>query len=38
VQEYILASGKIEAERVFLAESQAGSVKNQGCRAYMQLK
>ncbi len=38
VREYILQSGKVEPERVFLVESQAGGFKSQGSRAYLQLK
>jgi hypothetical protein len=38
VREYILAGGKVEAERAFLAESQSDGLKNQGCRAYLRLK
>jgi hypothetical protein len=38
VREYILQSGKAEAERIFLTENQPGGVKNTGSRAYLQLK
>ncbi len=38
VREQILRSGKVEADRVFLVETQPGGVKMQGSRAYLQLK
>ena len=37
VRDYILQSGKVEPERVFLTESQSG-VKTQGSRAYLQFR
>jgi hypothetical protein len=38
VRDYISQSGKVEMERVFLAEPQAEGVKSQGSRAYLQLR
>jgi uncharacterized protein DUF748 len=38
VREYILQKGTVEADRIFLVESQPGGVKSQGNRAYLQLK
>jgi hypothetical protein len=38
VRQYILQTGKVEGERLFLVESQPGGVKSQGSRAYLQLK
>lgn len=38
VRDYLLQSGKVEAERLFLVDTQAGGVKNEGSRAYLQLK
>ncbi len=38
VREYILQTGKVEAARVFLAETGSGGVKSQGSRTYLQLR
>lgn len=38
VRAYILRTGKVEPERLFLAESQPGGVKTQGARTYLQLR
>ena len=38
VREYILKSGKVEAERLFLAETSSGGVKSEGSRVYLQLR
>jgi len=38
VREYVLQTGKVESERVFLTENQSGNVKANGSRAYLQLK
>jgi hypothetical protein len=38
VRDYLVQSGKVEAERVFLAEAQGGPTKAQGSRAYLQLR
>ncbi len=38
VREYILASGKVEPERLFLVEQQTSGPKSEGARAYLQLK
>jgi hypothetical protein len=38
VREYILKSGKVEAERLFLAENSSGGVKSEGSRVYLQLR
>ncbi len=38
VRAYILQSGKVEANRLFLAEIQPGNVKAQGSRVYLQLQ
>jgi hypothetical protein len=38
VRDYLLQSGKVEAERVSVVEIQPGAVKSQGSRAYLQLK
>ncbi len=38
VREYILQSGKVEAERLFLTEAKAGSMKTEGPRVYLQLQ
>ena len=38
VRDYILASGKVEAERLFLTESESGAVKSEGSRVYLQFR
>jgi hypothetical protein len=38
VREYILQSGKVEAERLFLTENKTGSLKTEGPRVYLQLQ
>ena len=38
VRAYLLQTGKVEADRVFLTETQPGGVKTQGSRAYLQLR
>lgn len=38
VREYILQSGKVETQRVFLTENQPGVVKTNGSRVYLQLQ
>ena len=38
VREYILQTGKVEAERIFLTEAQPGGVKTNGSRVYLQLR
>ena len=38
VREYILQSGKVEANRLFLAEKTAQGPKTQGCRVYLELR
>jgi hypothetical protein len=38
VREYILQGGKVEAERLFLTEAKAGSLKTEGPRVYLQLQ
>jgi flagellar motor protein MotB len=38
VREYLLQSGKVEAERLFLTEAKAGSMKTEGPRVYLQLQ
>ena len=38
VRAYILQTGKVEAARLFLAENQAGGVKANGSRAYLQFR
>jgi Domain of Unknown Function (DUF748) len=38
VRAYILASGKVEAARLFLTETQSGGVRSDGRRAYLQLR
>ncbi len=38
VREYVLQTGKVEAERIFLAEKPSGGFRNDGSRAYLQLK
>ncbi|HWC61687.1 MAG TPA: DUF748 domain-containing protein, partial [Verrucomicrobiae bacterium] len=38
VREYLLQSGKVQAERLFLTEAKAGSMKTEGPRVYLQLQ
>jgi hypothetical protein len=38
VREYLLQSGKVEPERLFLTENKTGSLKTTGPRVYLQLK
>jgi hypothetical protein len=38
VRAYILEGGKVEAERLFLTEAKAGSLKTEGPRVYLQLQ
>jgi len=38
VREYILQGGKVEAERLFLTEAKAGSLKTEGPRVYLELQ
>jgi hypothetical protein len=38
VRAYILQTGKVEAARLFLAESQTGGVRSDGSRAYLQFR
>jgi hypothetical protein len=38
VRTYILASGKVEAGRLFLAQSENGGLRQEGCRVYLQLE
>lgn len=38
VREYVLQSGKVEGERLFLTEAKAGSLKTEGARVYLQLQ
>jgi flagellar motor protein MotB len=38
VREYLIQNGKVEPERVFLAEPPAEGVKSQGSRAYLQFR
>ena len=38
VRAYILRTGKVEPERLFLTESQPGGAKTQGARTYLQLR
>ena len=38
VRAYILKTGKVEAARLFLAENQAGGVKTNGPRVYLQFR
>lgn len=38
VQAYILQTGKVEASRLFLKESQAGGLRNDGSRVYLQFR
>ncbi len=38
VRAYVLQTGKVEPERIFLTESQPGAVKTNGSKAFLQLK
>jgi hypothetical protein len=38
VREYIMQSGKVEGERLFLTEAKTGSLKTEGPRVYLQLQ
>jgi hypothetical protein len=38
VQTYILQTGKVEASRLFLKESQTGGLRNDGSRVYLQFR
>ncbi|MGP8055354.1 MAG: DUF748 domain-containing protein [Limisphaerales bacterium] len=38
VRAYLLQTGKVEAERLFLAENQTGGVKSDGSRVYLQFR
>jgi hypothetical protein len=38
VRAYIIQTGKVEATRLFLAESQTGGLRSDGSRAYLQLQ
>jgi hypothetical protein len=38
VHAYILASGKVEATQLFLAENQTGGVRSEGSRVYLQFQ
>jgi len=38
VRTYLLSTGKVEAERVFLTQSQTGGVRTDGSRAYLQFQ
>ena len=38
VRAYLLATGKVEAKRLFLAENQTGGVRSDGSRAYLQFR
>ncbi len=38
VRDYILATGKVDATRLFLSESETGGVRSDGSRAYLQLQ
>jgi hypothetical protein len=38
VREYLLQSGEVEGERLFLTEAKAGSLKTEGPRVYLQLQ
>jgi hypothetical protein len=38
VRAYLLATGKVEASRLFLAENQTGGVRSDGSRAYLQFR
>jgi len=38
VRAYLLQSGKVEAERLFITESQPGGVKTNGSKVFLQLQ
>ena len=38
VRDYILQTGKVEAERIFLTENQSGDLKTSGSKVLLQLK
>ena len=38
VRAYLLSHGKVEADRLFLAENQTGGVKSEGSRVYLQFQ
>ncbi len=38
VRAYILQTGQVEPERIFLTESQPGGVRTNGSKAFLQLK
>ncbi len=38
VRAYLLSPGKVEADRLFLAENQTGGVKSEGSRVYLQFQ
>jgi hypothetical protein len=38
VRAYILQTGKVEAERLFLTENQTGGVRSDGSRVYLQFR
>jgi len=38
VRAYLLQTGKVEADRLFLAENQTGGVKSEGSRVYLQFQ
>jgi hypothetical protein len=38
VREYLIQNGKLEPERVFLAENPSEGVKSEGSRAYLQFR
>jgi hypothetical protein len=38
VRAYLLSTGKVEADRLFLAENQTGGVKSEGSRVYLQFR
>ena len=38
VRAYILATGKVQGTRLFLAQNQTGGVRSDGSRAYLQFR
>jgi hypothetical protein len=38
VRAYLLATGKVEASRLFFSENQTGGVRSDGSRAYLQFR
>jgi len=38
VRDYLIQNGKVEPERIFLAEGQGETVRSQGARAYLQFR